>query len=209
MTAQALDFNVSAELRDDLKIWRTRALWAGIAGTVLCAVGFFASPFQFYRSYLWAYLYVVGLSVGSLAWLMLQYITGGNWGMVIRRPCEAAARTLPLVALMFLPIMIGIPNLYDWSHAAKVAADPDLQHKHLYLNVPFFLGRAALYLGGWTLIGWLFSNWGKQEDTEGHEAVHGKFAKLAPPGLIFWALTVTFMSIDWVLSVNPKWFSTM
>jgi hypothetical protein len=209
VTAQALDFNVSAELRDDLTIWRKRALWVGIAGTVLCAVGFFASPFQFYRSYLWAYLYVVGLSVGSLAWLMLQYITGGNWGMVIRRPCEAAARTLPLVALMFLPIMIGIPNLYAWSHAAKVAADPDLQHKHLYLNVPFFLGRAALYLGGWTLIGWLFSNWGKQEDTEGHEAVHGKSAKLAPPGLIFWALTVTFMSIDWVLSVNPKWFSTM
>ena len=209
MTAQALYFNVSAELRDDLKLWRTRSFAVGIAGALLCLVGLFVSPFQFYRSYLWAYLYIVGLSVGSLAWLMLQYITGGNWGMVIRRPCEAAARTLPLVALMFLPILIGIPNLYDWSHAAKVAADPDLQHKHLYLNVPFFLGRAALYLGGWTLIGWLFSKWGKQEDTEGHNAVHGKFAKLAPPGLIFWALSVTFMSIDWVLSVNPKWFSTM
>ena len=209
MTAQALDFNVSAELRDDLKLWRTRSFAVGIAGALLCLVGLFVSPFQFYRSYLWAYLYIVGLSVGSLAWLMLQYITGGNWGMVIRRPCEAAARTLPLVALMFLPILIGIPNLYDWSHAAKVAADPDLQHKHLYLNVPFFLGRAALYLGGWTLIGWLFSKWGKQEDTEGHNAVHGKFAKLAPPGLIFWALSVTFMSIDWVMSVNPKWFSTM
>ena len=209
MTAQALDFNVSAELRDDLKLWRTRSFAVGIAGALLCLVGLFVSPFQFYRSYLWAYLYIVGLSVGSLAWLMLQYITGGNWGMVIRRPCEAAARTLPLVALMFLPILIGIPNLYDWSHAAKVAADPDLQHKHLYLNVPFFLGRAALYLGGWTLIGWLFSKWGKQEDTEGHNAVHGKFAKLAPPGLIFWALSVAFMSIDWVMSVNPKWFSTM
>jgi len=209
VTAQALDFNVSAELRDDLKLWRTRSFAVGIAGALLCLVGLFVSPFQFYRSYLWAYLYIVGLSVGSLAWLMLQYITGGNWGMVIRRPCEAAARTLPLVALMFLPILIGIPNLYDWSHAAKVAADPDLQHKHLYLNVPFFLGRAALYLGGWTLIGWLFSKWGKQEDTEGHNAVHGKFAKLAPPGLIFWALSVTFMSIDWVMSVNPKWFSTM
>jgi hypothetical protein len=209
MTAQALDFHVSAELRDNLKLWRTRALYTGIAGTLFCAVGFFASPFQFYRSYLWSYLYVVGLSVGPLAWLMLQYITGGNWGMVIRRPCEAAARTLPLVALMFLPILIGIPNLYDWSHAAKVAADPDLQHKHLYLNLPFFLARSALYLGGWTLIGALFSRWSQQEDTEGHAAVHGKFSRLAPPGLIFWALTVTFMSIDWVLSIDPKWFSTM
>jgi hypothetical protein len=164
---------------------------------------------QSYLSYLWAYLYVVGLTVGSLAWLMLQYITGGNWGMVIRRPCEAAARTLPLVALMFLPIVIGIPNLYEWSHAARVAADPDLQQKHAYLNLPFFLARSVVYLGGWTLIGRLFSNWSKLEDTEGHDAVHGRFAKLAPPGLIFWALSVTFMAIDWVLSMNPKWFSTM
>ena len=209
MTAQALDFNVSAELRDDLKRWRTRALAVGIAGALLCAVGFFVSPFQFYRSYLWAYLYVVALSVGPLAWLMLQYITGGNWGVVIRRPCEAAGRTLPLVALMFLPIFIGIRNLYDWSHADKVLADPDLMHKHLYLNLPFFVGRAAVYLGGWILLSTLFNRWSVKEDIEGHNAVHGKMSKLAPPGLIFWALSVTFMSIDWVLSLNPKWFSTM
>jgi hypothetical protein len=209
VTAQSLDFNASADLRGDLQRWRTRLLYAGIAGTLLCAVGFFVSPFQFYRSYLWVYLYVVGLSVGSLAWLMLQYSTGGNWGIVIRRPCEAAARTLPLVALLFLPILIGIPNLYDWSHAAKVAADPGLQHKHLYLNLPFFLARSAVYLGGWVFLGLRFNRWSTREDTEGHESVHGKFAKLAPPGLIFWALSVTFMSIDWVLSIDPKWFSTM
>jgi hypothetical protein len=211
VTAQSLDFNISAELRDDLKEWRTRSLYAGIAGALLWVVGFFIDPTktQSYLSYLWAYLYVVGLSVGSLAWLMLQYITGGNWGMVIRRPCEAAARTLPLVALMFLPILVGMHNLYEWTIPAKVLADPDLQQKHLYLNLPFFLGRCVLYLGGWTLIGALFSRWGKQEDTEGHTPVHGKFATLAPAGLIFWAVSVTFMSIDWVLSMNPKWFSTM
>ena len=209
MTAQALDFNASAELREDIRRWRTRALAAGVGGALLCAVGFFASPFQFYRSYLWAYLYVVSLSVGPLAWLMLQYITGGNWGMVIRRPCEAAARTLPLVALMFVPILIGIPNLYDWSHAAKVLADPALQHKHPYLNLPFFLARTAIYLGGWILLSTLFNRWSAREDSEGHRAVHGKMSALAAPGLIFWALSVTFMSIDWVLSLNPQWFSTM
>src|SRR5271169_643964 len=141
MTAQGLDFHVSPELRADLKTWRTRALGIGIFGALACGVGFLTSPFQFYRSYLWSYLFVVGLSVGPLAWLMLQYLSGGAWGVVIRRPAEAAARTLPLVALMFLPILIGIPNLYDWSHANKVAADPLLQHKHPYLNVPFFLIR--------------------------------------------------------------------
>src|SRR5437870_8667485 len=115
---------VTPDLRSDLRQWRTRAAAVGGAGAVLMLIGFFAvSPFQFYRSYLWSYLLVVGLSVGSLAWLMLQYVTGGAWGIVIRRPCEAAARTIPLVALMFLPIVVGIPKLYPWSHADVVAAD--------------------------------------------------------------------------------------
>jgi hypothetical protein len=167
MTAAALDFNVSSELRQDLRQWRQRALIAGIIGAVLCAIGFFVDHDQFYRSYLWSYVFWVGVSVGSLAWLMLQYLTGGAWGMVIRRPAEAAARTLPLVALMFLPVMIGIPNLYEWSHAAKVAADPILKHKSTYLNLPFFLGRAVLYLGGWNLLGWLLNRWSVREDREG------------------------------------------
>src|SRR5450432_2159462 len=128
MTARALDFNLSAELKADLKQWRTRAAAVGIAGALLSAIGFFvAGPNQFYRSYLWAYLLVVALGLGPLAWLMLQYVTGGAWGVVIRRPCEAAARTLPLVAAMFVPILIGIPNLYKWSHAQEVAKSAMLQ----------------------------------------------------------------------------------
>ena len=209
MTAAAMDFQVSAELRADLHRWRTRALIVGIAGAVLCAAGFFASPSQFYRSYLWAYLFVVGLSAGSLAWLMLQYLTGGAWGVVIRRPCEAAARTLPLVALMFVPVFIGIPNLYQWSHPNLVAADEVLRHKHAYLNIPFFTIRAALYLGGWFLLGRLLNAWSAREDREGGTRWHKRMAALAGPGLIFWGFAVTFMAIDWVLSLDPGWFSTM
>ena len=188
-------------LQDDLKRWRSVALAAGIAGAALCAIGFFISPFQFYRSYLWSYLFIVGLSVGSLAWLMLQYLTGGAWGVVIRRPCEAAARTLPLVALMFLPIAIGIPNLYPWSHAKIVAADEILRHKQPYLNMPFFLTRAAIYLAGWNLLSWLFNRWSERS--------HRKMTALAGPGLIFWGFSVTFMAVDWVLSLDPHWFSTI
>ena len=208
MTAQAMDFNVSTELQADLKRWRSGALAVGIAGAVLCAIGLVISPFQFYRSYLWSYLLIVGVSVGSLAWLMLQYLTGGAWGVVIRRPCEAAARTLPLVALMFLPIAIGIPNLYPWSHAKIVAADEMLQHKQVYLNVPFFLTRAAVYFAGWILLSWLFNRWSAREDREGSR-MHGKMGALAGPGLIFWGFSVTFMAVDWVLSLDPHWFSTI
>src|ERR1017187_6113523 len=196
-------------LQDDLKRWRSVALAVGIAGAGLCAIGFFTSPFQFYRSYLWSYLFIVGVSVGSLAWLMLQYLTGGAWGVVIRRPCEAAARTLPLVALMFVPIVIGIPNLYPWSHAKVVAADEILRHKQVYLNVPFFLTRAAIYFAGWILLSWLFNRWSGREDREGSARVHGQMAALAGPGLIFWGFSVTFMAVDWVLSLDPHWFSTI
>jgi len=209
MTTAALDFSVSAELRADLRAWRTRAAIVGVLGAVLCAAGFFHSPTQFYRSYLWSYLFVAGLSVGSLTWLMLQYLTGGAWGVVVRRPCEAAARTLPLVALMFAPILIGIPNLYQWSHAKIVAADELLQHKHVYLNTPFFLGRAALYLAGWLFLAWFFNRWSAAEDIDSRGPAHRKMAAMAGPGLIFWAFSVSFMAIDWVLSIDPHWFSTM
>jgi hypothetical protein len=209
MTAQALDFNISTELKNDLKLWRTRALGVGIAGAVLCLIGFFVDHNQFYHSYLWSYLIVIGVSLGSLVWLMLQYVTGGAWGVVIRRPCEAAARTLPLVALMFLPIVIGIPNLYDWSHAGIVAANPMLQHKHPYLNVPFFLIRSRVYFGGWMLLSWFFNRWSVIEDRDGSQVALGKMTFAAGPGILFWGFSVTFMSIDWVLSLRPEWFSTI
>ena len=130
----------------------------------------------------------MGVSVGSLAWLMLQYLTGGAWGVVIRRPCEAAARTLPLVALMFVPIAIGIPNLYPWSHAKVVAADEILKHKQVYLNVPFFLTRAAVYFAGWILLSWLFNRWSAREDREGAARVaweNGRAGRARPDLLGF------------------------
>jgi hypothetical protein len=212
MTARTLDFNISDVLRDDLKQWRTRSLIGGIVGLLLTALGiFFTSPNQFYRSYLWAYIFVVALSLGPLAWLMLQYITGGAWGVVIRRPCEAAARTVPMLAALFLPLVAGINNLYPWAHANIVAADPGLQHKQPYLNVPFFLIRAALYFAGWMLLSRYFNRWSLEEDAENGEghARARKMAALAGPGLLFWGFSVTFMVIDWILSLDPKWFSTI
>ena len=210
MTARAIDFNVSAELKADFQTWRTRALIAGIAGLVLSAIGFFvAGPTQFYRSYLWSYLIVVGLSLGPMAWLMLQYVTGGAWGVVIRRPCEAAVRTLPLTAALFLPIFIGINNLYPWAHKDLVAKDPLLAHKAPFLNLPFFLIRTAIYLGGWLFLSWYLNKWSDREDREGGEVPHGKLSYISGPGILFWGFTVTFMSIDWILSVDPKWFSTI
>jgi hypothetical protein len=209
MTAPVLDFSVSTELRTDLRQWRTRAGVVGVLGLVLLAIGWITSPAQFYRSYLWAYIYVLGVAAGSMAWLMLQFLTGGAWGVAIRRPAEAAARTLPLLLLLFVPIVIGYSSLYPWANPELVRANPVLLHKQSYLNLPFFLLRAALILGGWIFLSWYLNRWSAAEDREGPRRAHRRMASISAPGLIFWVFAVTFMAIDWVMSLNAEWFSTM
>ncbi len=209
MIAQAFNFNVSDELRAAIRQWRTRAGIVGVLGVIALIAGWVLFPVQFYRSYLWSYTFYLGLSLGCLAWLMCQYQSGGAWGVVIRRPAEAAARTLPLLALLFIPIAIGIPSLYGWSHSDIVARDPVLQHKHVYLNVPFFLIRAVAYFAGWNFLGWFLNRWSAREDREGPQVAHFKMSRIAGPGLVFWGFSITFMAIDWVMSVDPHWYSTM
>ncbi len=209
MMAQAADFALSGELLRDLKLWRSRAAIVGIAALAVTALGAIAWPAQFFRSYLWSYVFYLGVALGSMAWLMLQYLSGGAWGLVIRRPCEAATRTLPLLALLFVPVLFGIPSLYRWSHAEVVAADAVLRHKHAYLNVRFFVGRAAFYFAGWLLCSWYLNRWSETEDREGPAVAHRKLATMAGPGLIFWGFSITFMAVDWVLSLDPHWFSTI
>jgi len=208
--AQAADFQVSEELRGAMRQWRRRFAILGVGGLLATVAGLFAvPPNQFYRSWLWSYLFVVGLAAGSLAWLMVQYLSGGAWGVMIRRPAEAAARTLPLVVLLFIPIFIGMRNLYPWTHSSVMAADELIRQKRLYLNVPFFTIRAAIYLGGWCFLSWFFNRWSAIEDREGGPAPRRKMGALAGPGLIFYGLAVTFMATDWVLSIDPHWYSTM
>jgi hypothetical protein len=209
MTAVGSDFQVPAELAAAFKLWRTRAGVAGGIGLLLTAAGAAIAPDQFFRSYLWSYVFYLGVALGSMAWLMLQYLTGGAWGVVIRRPSEAAARTLPLLAALFVPLIFGIHSLYQWSHPEIVQADEVLRHKQVYLNVPFFLIRAAAYFAGWLLCSWLLNRWSAREDIAGPRPVHRKMAALAGPGLLFWGFSITFMAVDWVLSLDPHWFSTI
>ena len=209
MIAAPVDLQVSSEVRDRLHQLRARAGGAGIIGVIAAIAAALLSPDQFFRSYLWSYVFLLGISAGCLAWLMCQYLTGGAWGVAIRRPAEAAVRTLPLLAALFIPIAFGLPSLYKWSHHDIVAADEILKNKQAFLNVPFFLVRAGLYLGGWSLLGWLLNRWSAIEDRTGSASAHRAMSRLSAPGLIFWGFAVTFMAIDWVMSLDPHWFSTM
>ena len=117
-----------------------------LVGSVIGALG---NAEQFFRSYLLAFVFWNGLAVGSMAVLMLQYLTGGAWGIAIRRELEAATRTLPLTALAFVPILFGMHRLYEWTHADVVAKDALLQKKVLYLNIPFFTVRTVVAFAAW------------------------------------------------------------
>jgi hypothetical protein len=188
----------------------SRALAVGGAGVALTLLGALLDREQFFRSWLLAWLFFMNLAVGCLSVLMIQHLTGGRWGIAIRRTLEAGTRTLPLVALLFVPVALGVSSLYEWSHAEAVAADPILQHKASYLNLPFFLGRAVFYFVVWLGLARLANRWSLEQDEEGTSpALAGRFEALGGIGLLLLGLTVTFSSVDWGMSLNAHWFSTI
>jgi hypothetical protein len=196
-------------LRARLDRLQQRCFVAGVVGLAVCAAGGFAGPTQFFRSYLVAFMLWAGISLGCLAINMLHHLSGGAWGYGIRRMLEASARTFPLLAVLFLPLLFGLPRLYSWAQPDAVAADPILQYKHLYLNVPFVLVRAAIYFAVWNLLSYFLSKWSAEQDATGDPAIAGRLEALSAPGLILYGLTVTFAAIDWVMSLEPHWFSTI
>jgi hypothetical protein len=200
-------FTVTAELAHELRLWQMPALIGGILLLIASIVGAFFRPDEFFRSYLFGYLFWIGLALGSMAIVMTQYLTGGAWGVVTRRTFESATRTLPLLALLFVPIAIGIPHLYHWSHPDLVRADDILRHRSAYMNVPWFIGRAIACFVIWLIFAYFLNRWSREEDETGGRQV--RLARLSAPGLILYVFTVTFSSVDWAESLADHWFSTM
>ena len=140
---------------------------------------------------------------------MVYHLTGGAWGAVIRRVLEAATRTLPLLAMAALPLAFGLGHLYVWTDTAAVMADPVLAKKVAYLNVPFFLARAALYFVIWTGLALFLNRWSREQDRTGDPACEDRMRKLSGGGILLWGLATTFAAFDWIMSLDPHWFSTI
>jgi hypothetical protein len=191
----------------DVDARRSRALIAGAIGLVLCALGFFFDRDHFFRSWLTAYLLFLGIALGSMALTMIQHLSGGSWG-IFRRIFEASARTLPLLALLFLPVVLGMGSLYVWTHDDHVATDEVLRHKQAYLNTGFYLVRALIYFLCWIGLTWTLTRWSARQD-EGDMSVNLRLQRLSGAGLVLYAITITFAAIDWVMSINPHWYSTL
>jgi hypothetical protein len=206
---------VLAPLPSDAMAGAQRAgLIIGGVGLVIAVAALLlgTAPAQFFRAYLVGFMFCLAIALGSLAITMIHHLTSGGWGMVARRPLEAASRTLPLMALLFVPIAIfGLEPLYLWARPDAVAADPILQMKRAYLNVPFFLARAALYFIIWLGLSITLNRWSAEQDAVGLRPIGAerRFRLVSAGGLLLYALTITFASIDWVMSLDPYWFSTI
>jgi hypothetical protein len=195
----------------EIERMRSRGLMLGGIGLAGLAAGFFLARETFWQSYLIAYIFWINITIGSLAVLMVQHLSGGKWGLVARRVLEASSRTLPVMAVLFLPIALNLPELYAWARP-EAAADPLIQTKASYLNANFFYLRAVLYFVIWGALIFLLNRWSREQDDRPAQLpgpADRRFRVLSGPGLVLYVLTVTFMSVDWVMSLDPHWYSTI
>lgn len=191
-----------------------RSLIVGLVFGIVAVILAFLRPEQFFRAYLLGFMCWLGVALGSMAILMIRHLTGGGWGMVIRRILGAAMRTVPLLALLFIPVILGIHKLYIWAQPLDQVADKHLR-EHLeditktYLTTNGFILRAIFYFAIWNLLSYLLSHWSKQTDRAGAPDNTQRFKAVAGPGLILYGFTISFAAIDWVMSLDPSWISTI
>jgi len=188
---------------------RRGALVVGAIGAVLSLLGAFIDPATFFHAYLVAYVYWLGLGLGCLGLVMVYHLTGGGWGVAIRRLLEAGAGTLPYMAILFLPLVFGLHHLYEWTHTETVMADAVLSKKVAYLNIPFFLARTVVYFLAWLALGHFLDRWSGEQDRTGDPALLVKMRKLSGGGIVLYAFTMTFAAFDWVMSFEYPWVSTL
>jgi hypothetical protein len=188
----------------------TLALAVGALFFALFLFGLLIDRAQFFHAYLVGFIFWIGITLGSMALLMLQHLTGGAWGLIIRRVLEAATRTLPLILLLFIPVIVGLNQIYPWTSRTEMDQSPALREKAAhYLNPPFFIGRALIYFAIWSLLAVLLNWLSLQQDRTADSKLKKRFQVVSGPGLGILILTITFASIDWVMSLDPAWSSTI
>jgi hypothetical protein len=185
----------------------TLGLWIGLVLLALCAVCGFFCPTLFFEGYLTAFIFWVGIPLGCLALLFIQYLTGGRWGLAITRLLEAGTMTLPLCAVLFLPVLVGMSYLFPWIHPHDEEMRQMVQAKAAYLNVPFYLIRYVFYF----LVLCFFAFWYRKLSLrrEDDPEALATMKKWSGPGLIAFVMLMNFASVDWVMELSPKWYSSM
>jgi hypothetical protein len=189
--------------------FQTKALVVGIVCLVITLIELFLHPTQFFRSYLFGVVFWLGIGLSLMGILMLQHLVVGKWGFALRRPLESGARTLMWFWPFFVPVVLGMHYLYIWTHPAAVAADPALQMKHFYLNVPGYIIRQIVYFVLWIILAYFLTRWSGQQDETADPDLVRRMRNLSGPGLAIYGFTVSFAGFDWVMSLQPHFFSTI
>jgi hypothetical protein len=189
--------------------WQGRALWTGAVAIAVCAGVASFRPAAFFHAYLAAYLFYLGIALGSMALLMAYHLTGGSWGLLIRRILEAAMKTLPLLALLFVPIAAGVGYLYVWARPEAVEASAKLRYQQFYLQPDLFYNRAVIYFILWLAIALLLARWSRQQDQTGNPRLAWKCLKLSGFGAVVYGITLHFAAVDWAMSLQPVFHSTI
>jgi hypothetical protein len=184
-------------------------LFIGIAGLLLTAVGVFTHPRQFFISYLFGYLFWLGLTLGCFAITMLHHLTGGRWGYPTRRFLEAGFSVLPVMSVLFIPVLLGISDLYPWAAHAAAKHDEILQKQAAYMNRWAFVGRAIFFFVLWNVMVICLRKWSLEQDRSPDPEPMRKLRYLSGLGMVIFPLTATFAYVDWILSTEPHWYSTM
>jgi hypothetical protein len=181
----------------------------GALGLLLCCAGFFANRAEFFQSYLFAFIYWGGFTIGGLGVLLLNHVVGGTWGVTTRRLLGAAVRTLPLLVVLFIPLLIGIRELYPWAQPDTVRHNAYLLHKQGYLNLPFFVVRALIYFAIWFFWGFRLYKMADLQDETGDASLRDRMRRFSAPGLLIFTLSASFAYIDWILSADAQYYSTV
>ena len=201
--------NSTDQLRPRLDGLQRNALICGVVGVILVVVLGLRDTQQLYRSYLFAFVYWNALPLGCMGVLMLHHLTGGRWGLPIRRILEAGSRTIGMMAVLFLPVVFGMSKLYIWDDPAIVQGDAVLMDKRWWLNPTGFVIRYVIYFALWLLIAWLLNKWSREQDATGNPALADRMSAVSAPGVVVWAFVVTGAAVDWVMSLEPHWYSTV
>jgi hypothetical protein len=194
--------------RNTLERGETAAWIVAALGALGFAVAAYADRATAFQSYLFVWWFLLGISLGSVAMLAVHDLTGGGWGEVIRPALDSAARLLPLVLVLVVPLLFGLADLYAWARSDAVAADPLLAAKRWYLRVDFFLVRNAVYFVVWLALAYLLRKWAFARDRQAPLAQRERLRAIAAIALLLYAGTVTFAGVDWIMSLSPRWFST-
>lgn len=181
----------------------------GIVALIATGIGYFLDYEQFYFSYLTSFSFFASITLTALFFVMLQHLTRSHWSVVLRRIPESISANMWVWGLLLIPVLFGIHSLYHWSHADAVAHDPVLQNKEPYLNSTFFLIRQILYFAVWSFLGWRMYSKSVEMDKTGNWGLQTLLRRTSGPGIFLFAITTAFASFDWLMSLDPHWYSTM